>query len=172
MQLHTLPYTRAVLSHKTDTMKRLIHYSGLLLLIISFQACNLSEKNRMYGEGDTALQNSYWILLSLQDQQFKDSPETHTAYIRFEEGGNRLTGFTGCNRLMGSYSAAEGIIQFSDLSSTRAMCPIIEQETQLLDVLEKADTYRIAGEVLTLFYQNQAVATFRAGSEPNLPELP
>lgn len=153
-------------------MKKLIHYSWLLLLLLGLQACNLSEKNRMYGEGDTALQNSYWILLSLQGQQFKDDPETNTAYIRFEEGGNRLTGFTGCNRLMGNYSATEGIIQLSDLSSSRVMCPIIEQERLLLDVLEKADTYRIAGEVLTLFHQNQAVATFRAGSEPNLTEMP
>ncbi len=154
-------------------MKKPVHYSWLLLLLLlGTQACNLSEKNRMYGEGDTALQNSYWILLSLQGQELKDEPETHTAYIRFEEGGNRLRGFTGCNRLMGNYQANEGIVQFSDISTTRAMCPIIEQENLLLEVLEKADTYRISGEVLTLFHQNRAVATFRAGAEPNLPEVP
>lgn len=144
----------------------------LLLFLAGVQACNISEKNRMYGQGDTALQSSYWILFSLQDQQFKDNPETNTAYIRFEEGGNKLRGFTGCNRLMGNYSAAEGAIQLSGLSSTRAMCPIIEQEELLLEVLKKADSYRIAGEVLTLFHQNEAVATFRAGNEPPMPETP
>ncbi|PVY42846.1 META domain-containing protein [Pontibacter virosus] len=152
-------------------MKNILYASWLLLLFVCLSACNLSEKNRQYGvEGDTELQNSYWILLSLQDQQFEDNPETSTAYIRFEADDNELRGYTGCNRLMGRYSLNNGSLQLTNLGTTRAMCPIIEQENLLMAVLEKADSYRIAGDVLTLFHQKKAVATFRAGSEPNMPE--
>lgn len=152
-------------------MKKILHYSSLGLLLILLSACNLSEKNRQYGEGDTALQNSYWILLSLQDQQFQDDPETRTAYIRFEAEDSDLTGFTGCNRLRGKYSLRNGSLQLTQLSTSRAMCPIIEQENMMVAMLKKADSYRISGEVLTLFYQNRAVATFRAGAEPTLPDI-
>lgn len=148
----------------------MLRYGWLLPLFLYLSACNLSEKSRQYGEGDTELQNSYWILLSLQDQQFEDNPETRTAYIRFEAADNELTGYTGCNRLMGRYNLQNGSLQLTNLGTTRAMCPIIEQENLLVAVLEKADTYKISGDVLTLFHQNTAVATFRAGAEPNMPE--
>ncbi|PKV63051.1 META domain-containing protein [Pontibacter ramchanderi] len=153
-------------------MKNILHTTLFLLVLICLGACNLSKKNRQYGvEGDTELQSSYWVLLSLQDQQFKDNPETQTAYIRFEVDGNELTGFTGCNRLMGRYSLNNGSLQLTNLATTRAMCPIIEQENLLMAVLEKADSYEIAGDVLTLFHQKTAVATFRTSSEPNLPTM-
>ncbi|MBF8962724.1 META domain-containing protein [Pontibacter sp. FD36] len=156
-----------------DTMKNMVRTSWLLLLLLCLNACNLSEKNRQYGvEGDTELKSSYWILLSLQDQQFQDNPENRTAYIRFEAGENELKGYTGCNRLMGRYSVNNGSLKLTNLGTTRAMCPIIEQENLLMAVLEKADSYRIAGEILTLFYQNRAIATFRAGAEPNMPPNP
>lgn len=153
-------------------MYYILRLSVLLLLPVLITACNLSEKNRQYGgEGDTALQNSYWILLSLEDEEFQDNPETRTAYIRFEEGGDDLTGFTGCNRLMGNYRLDNGAMQLTSLSASRAMCPIIEQENKLMDILGKTDSYRISGEVLTLYSNNEAVATFRAGAEPTMPDI-
>ncbi|GGG20586.1 META domain-containing protein [Pontibacter amylolyticus] len=153
-------------------MKKILRYSWLLLLFLFLSACNLSEKNRRYGvEGDTELKSSYWILLSLQDQQFEDNPENQTAYIRFEAGENELTGFTGCNRLMGRYSLSNGSLQLTNLATTRAMCPIIEQENLLMAVLKTVDSYEIAGDVLTLFHQKTAVATFKTGSEPNMPDV-
>lgn len=153
-------------------MEKILRSSWLLLLFVSLTACNLSEKNRRYGvEGDTELQSSYWILLSLQDQQFEDNPENQTAYIRFESDNNELTGFTGCNRLTGRYSLTNGSLQLTNLATTRAMCPIIEQENLLMAVLKKVDSYEIAGDVLTLFHQKTAVATFRTSSEPNMPEV-
>ncbi|MDO6390422.1 META domain-containing protein [Pontibacter sp. BT731] len=154
-------------------MEKILRSSWLLLLFVSLTACNLSEKkNRRYGvEGDTELQSSYWILLSLQDQQFEDNPENQTAYIRFESDNNELTGFTGCNRLTGRYSLTDGSLQLTNLATTRAMCPIIEQENLLMAVLKKVDSYEIAGDVLTLFHQKTAVATFRTSSEPNMPEV-
>jgi heat shock protein HslJ len=146
-------------------------YLFLILFLLSSCGGRLREKNRQYRQGDTVLQASYWMLLSLQDQQFEDNPEARTAFIRFEEGRDDLRGFTGCNRISGKYQASNGSLMLSNLSTTRVMCPIIEQENMLMAILEKADSYRIAGDVLTLFYQNKAVATFRAGAEPIIPDV-
>jgi heat shock protein HslJ len=146
-------------------------YIFLILFLLCSCGSRLREKNRQYGQGDTVLQASYWMLLSLYDQPFQDVPETKTAFIRFEEGGDDLLGYTGCNRIMGKYQASNGSLQLTNLGTTRVMCPIIEQENMLMAILERADSYRIAGDVLTLFYQNKALATFRAGAEPTIPDV-
>jgi heat shock protein HslJ len=153
-------------------MKQISLSFCIFLILFLLGSCGtLREKNRQYGQGDAVLQASYWMLLSLQDQQFEDEPEARTAFIRFEEGRDDLRGFTGCNRISGKYQASNGSLRLTDLGTTRAMCPIIEQENMLMAILKKADSYRIAGEVLTLFYQNKAVATFRAGAEPTIPDM-
>lgn len=149
-------------------MKHILRYTYLLLLPLLFGACTLQQKNRQYSEGVSVLQSSYWMLLSLSGQQMQDNPESYTAYIRFEEGGDDLTGYTGCNRLTGRYQMQNSTLQLTNLSTSRAMCPIIEQENFLMAILEKVDSYSIAGEILTLYHKRTAVATFRAGSEPGI----
>jgi heat shock protein HslJ len=147
-------------------MKYILRFITIFMVPLLLGACAMQERNRQYGEGDSVLQNSYWMLLSLPGQQMEDNPESYTAYIRFNESDNDLTGFTGCNRLRGTYQVSSNSLKLTNLSTSRAMCPIIEQENFLMAILEKVDAYRIAGEILTLFYKNKAVATFRAGSEP------
>lgn len=151
-------------------MKHLLPFFYILFLPLLLSACVLREKNQQYGTGDPVLQGSYWMLLSLPGQELQDNPDTHTAYIRFEEGSDELKGYTGCNRLSGRYRLRNGSLQLSNLSTTRAMCPIIEQENFMMAMLEQVDGYEIAGDVLTLFHQKKAVATFRAGIEPVMPD--
>ncbi|MBD1397123.1 META domain-containing protein [Pontibacter sp. JH31] len=151
-------------------MKQTIHLTYFLILSILLGSCTMSQKNRQYAEGVSELQGSYWMLLSLQGQELQDNPESNTAYLRFEEGSDELKGFTGCNRLMGRYSLSNDNLQLTNLGSTRAMCPIIEQENYLMAILQKVDAFKISGDVLTLFHKNTAVATFRAGAPPMSPD--
>ncbi|MDX5417866.1 MAG: META domain-containing protein [Hymenobacteraceae bacterium] len=151
-------------------MKHNLLFTYLLILSLLMLSCTMSQKNRQYSEGVSELQGSYWMLLSLQGQELQDNPKSNTAYIRFEEGSDELKGYTGCNRLMGKYSLSNNSLQLTNLSSTRAMCPIIEQENFMMAILEKVDAYKISGDVLTLFHRNTAVATFRAGVPPMQPD--
>lgn len=156
-------------SHQTKPsccMKHILRFSYLLILPILLVSCTMSQRNRQFTEGVSTIQGSYWMLLSLQGQELQDNPETNAAYIRFEEGSDELKGYTGCNRLMGKYTHSNNSLQLTNLSITRAMCPIIEQENFMMAILEKVDAYKISGDVLTLFHKNTAVATFRAGAPP------
>lgn len=93
---------------------------------------------------------------------------TQTAFIRFEEGKTRVHGFTGCNRFFGRYEAGEQSLKLSSLGSTRMACPNMDQENKLMDVLSRVDSYRIAGDVLTLYTGDTAVATFMSGTEESI----
>jgi len=155
------------------TFKALMMKYGLrnilfLFLLLAIGSCTISQRNRQFAEGVPGLQGSYWMLVSLQGQDLKVIPETNTAYIRFEEGSDELRGYAGCNRLQGRYQGNDSTLHLTNLSTTRMMCPYMEQETSMMSILEKVDSYVIAGEVLTLFHNKQAVATFKAGGDPAL----
>lgn len=157
-----------ITTSKTLIMKYDLPSILFLFLFLAFGACTISQRNRQFAEGVPDLQGSYWMLVSLQGQDLKDIPETNTAYIRFEEGSDELRGYAGCNRLQGRYQANDSTLHLTNLSTTRMMCPYMEQENSMMAILEKVNSYVIAGEVLTLFHDKKAVATFKAGGDPAL----
>ncbi len=78
-------------------------------------------------------------------------PDEAGAFVRFEASG-RLTGNSGCNRFMGSYTLAGDTIEISPLAATRMMCPepLIEHERLLFEALEQARTFSRDGTELSL----------------------
>lgn len=112
------------------------------------------------------IQDSYWMLISLEGEDVQLPSDTRTAYIRFEEGKDDVKGFTGCNDFFGKYELNGENLQISDLGSTRAMCPVIEQEKKFMAILERVGSYSISDYLLTLYDKNgTAIATFRAGND-------
>ncbi|WP_299757917.1 META domain-containing protein [uncultured Pontibacter sp.] len=145
-------------------LMRLLPALGLLLCLAS--ACTVQNKNQA-AENDSIL-DAYWTLLSLEGQDVQRPQNTQTAFIRFEEGKTRVHGFTGCNRFFGRYEAGEQSLKLSSLGSTRMACPSMDQENKLMDVLSRVDSYRIAGDVLTLYTGDTAVATFMSGTKESI----
>jgi len=122
------------------------------------------QKQSEAAESDSIL-GAYWVLYSLEGQDVQRPQNTQTAYVRFEEGKTRVIGFTGCNRFSGKYKLSGQKLTMSNLSSSRMACPEIDQENKMLDLLGQVDSYRVAGDLLTLYAGETAVATFRAGNE-------
>ncbi|MFD3001674.1 META domain-containing protein [Pontibacter toksunensis] len=133
-----------------------------LLLLFLCNSCTL-KKSTLTTETEI-IQDAYWLLVSLEGQDVQAPKDTRTAYIRFEEKENDFSGFTGCNRLNGHYTLTEQRLQLSDISTTRMACASMLMENKMLEVLGRVDSYRIAGDVLTLYAGEQAVATFMTGN--------
>ncbi|WP_162054323.1 META domain-containing protein [Pontibacter pamirensis] len=134
---------------------------ALLLLLLS-SSCTL-QNNTLSTQTET-IQDAYWILVSLEGQNVQASKDTRTAYIRFEEKDDDVTGYTGCNRISGSYTLTDERLQLSELSTTRMTCADMQLENKMLEVLSRVNTYRVAGDVLTLYDGDKAVATFMTGN--------
>ena len=64
----------------------------------------------------------------------------------------KVTGSSGCNRLMGSATIAGASIAFGAVATTRMACPepVMAQERDFLDALAAARTFRIEGGYLSL----------------------
>ncbi|MBB6612434.1 META domain-containing protein [Pontibacter sp. Tf4] len=146
---------------------RLGYFWGILLLITVIAGCKTIRPAEP-AAGDETIVDAYWMLLSLEGQSPQAPNNTREAYIRLQETENDLKGNTGCNTIFGKYELSGKSVRFRNIGATRMMCPDMEQETKFLQMLERVDSFEVAGEILTLFAGSEAVATFRSGNPENL----
>ena len=88
------------------------------------------------------------------------------AYIRFSEEG-RIAGNSSCNQFTGAYDLHAGSIKFSNLASTKKMCPpaLMEQENRFLATLQRVEKFQFLKGLLVLFDENNETL-FRASPRP------
>ena len=67
-----------------------------------------------------ALAHTEWRVAELEGEKLKDGDSAPV--LAFAEDG-RISGFAGCNRLMGRYESDESTLKFSAIGLTRMACP-------------------------------------------------
>ncbi|WP_187262993.1 META domain-containing protein [Pontibacter beigongshangensis] len=134
----------------------------LMILGIIFMAGCTIRNTSVAGEQNTLLDTD-WVLLSFAENEVPATPKTNTSFIHFDSENDKVKGFAGCNRFFGTYTLKGERLSLHSLGSTRMACPDIEVENYLMKVFETVTSYKIAGELLTLYSKNTAVAIFRAG---------
>lgn len=114
-----------------------------------------------------------WTLVGWGDPDALTPPLPETE-ITAQFEGDRLSGSTGCNNYVTTYTAMAGTLSLNDIATTLRLCtdPIDEQEQALLTALSGADSYDVTGDRLTLNYttdDGDGVLVFeRAGAIPGL----
>jgi heat shock protein HslJ len=93
----------------------------------------------------------HWNLIELGGQLVTPAPGTTPPTVMFSREGARISGFAGCNRFMGRCEFQAGNrLRFSQVAATKMACLDMTLETGFLQVLNTADSYNLAGRVLTL----------------------
>ncbi len=72
--------------------------------------------------------------------------------IEFDNDGRSFGGTTGCNLYFGEYTLGTGTIQFGGIGRTEMACeePLMAQESNVIQVLERASVYNVVEGVLTI----------------------
>lgn len=103
-----------------------------------------------------------WQLVSLNgevanvEDYSKELPE-----LNFEAFAQKVSGYSGCNRLTGSYQADEtGLLKFSPLATTRMMCMSKNKEGAFLSALSGVSSYKFDSDHLLLLKGDEVVAEF------------
>jgi copper homeostasis protein (lipoprotein) len=97
------------------------------------------------------LENTYWKLVWLFNEPVILDASDKEPYITLMPQGNRVQGFTGCNRLMGGYELKEENLKFRHMASTRMACQKgMKLEASLIQALESTVKWKIEGEHLDL----------------------
>lgn len=104
-----------------------------------------------------------WVLESLLGVPAGDTdyPEG-LPMLEINAAGQSYTGFTGCNRMMGSFFWEPGTLRFGPVATTRMACPDLgDREQEFLSALAACTTYAIGENRLRLSNPDREMLVFR-----------
>lgn len=132
-------------------------------LILSADKC--SGPSASTGHADT-ITSGKWTLQTLGGKEF-DLPEGVDApYLQLDSAMQRISGFGGCNRLMGGITIHGDSISFPMMGSTKMYCENTQAlEGNFLKALGNTSTFRVKGDRLSFFGHGQEQAVLRLESK-------
>lgn len=100
---------------------------------------------------DTSILDFKWKLVELQGEEIEYSNPELEIYFSFDVENNKISGYSGCNRFMGTYLISGfDRIKFEQLLSTKKACPEMPLENEFMFMLNQVDNYSILGGTLSL----------------------
>jgi heat shock protein HslJ len=97
------------------------------------------------------LLNNYWKLTRLGDQVITTPQETREVHFVLHSENQRVTGFSGCNSLMGSYVLDGNELKFDQVGGTLMACTgDMALEREFLAMFGDVSRWQIEGETLEL----------------------
>lgn len=116
-------------------------------------------------QNQATIENTKWIITKLDGADVTNGEQDReNIYFILDPDGNRINGFSGCNRFMGTYKIENGTqITFSQLGSTRMACPGAKiNESDVLNIFNSADNFTIVnGELALNKGKRSPLATFK-----------
>lgn len=111
----------------------------------------------------TSLTGTHWQLIYIDDRNWSEITDT-MAYLHLKRD-KTFDGFSGCNRITGSYLLKSDVLLINRTGTSRKACPNgMEGENLLISILDDIESYRITENILELIDQNeQVLAKFLAG---------
>lgn len=135
-------------------MKKILLVALVATLIASCCPCKKYQKK--YGK---PLTETNWVMVQLDGRSFSAGEGYALKFAK----DNKVSGVGDCNRIMGIYTENnDGVMKFSQMASTRMMCPNQEGEMNFLKMLETIDSYKLDGKLLMLFANGEMLSVFEA----------
>ena len=110
-----------------------------------------------------SLENTYWKLTRLRDSAISTSPKNEPHLILDSET-RQVSGSSGCNRLVGSYTLEGDHLSFGHTAGTMMAClEGMDTEKAFLQALQQVNSWKITGQHLELFdTDGKQIAGFEA----------
>lgn len=140
-------------------MKTLFHALTATLLVALFVGCcSCRSKQR---KEVRPLVGTEWQLIQLGGEKITPEADQYTLQLLAKE--QQLAGQGACNLLTGRYDEGEQrALRFTQLASTRMLCPDADTETRYFAALESVTHYDHDGAMLLLFSNSDLVAVLQA----------
>ena len=111
----------------------------------------------------TPLTGTHWKLVEMGGMPAVAGEGANEASLELNSDG-KLSGSSGCNRLVGTYKAGKNSLRFKPAGLTKMACPdrLMKQEEGFLEVLRQTRSYQITGDALELRDNKDVLARFQA----------
>ena len=92
--------------------------------------------------------NGEWNIIEINGSKVTSGESRTLPFIAFDTATGRVSGSSGCNRMMGSFdvNAKPGSLELGAMGSTRMMCPDMTTERNVLSALAQVKGYKKAGK--------------------------
>ena len=92
--------------------------------------------------------NGEWNIIEVNGSKIALGESRTLPFIAFDTATGRVSGNSGCNRMMGSFdvNAKPGSLELTGMASTRMMCPDMATEKNVLSALAQVKGYKKAGK--------------------------
>jgi heat shock protein HslJ len=150
---------------------RAVHVLLLLVAGVGLTSCRSSPWGDAAPGVRSELAGGVWRLTHLGDEAVAHPPERRP-YLEFEAETNRISGFTGCNRMFGEFDAEEGGLSFGAIGMTKMACmDTMDLERSFLEVLEATASWRVDDGGLELHDAvRKVIARFERVAKPEKVE--
>ncbi len=126
------PYT-VIINHKNKETKKFMDLKGCGEYLVDY---------RLHG---------HWVLETLNGNKINQADfNKNFPSLEINRNNPTFTGFAGCNRMHGSLFFEKGLLQFTDITTTRMLCESTNKEAEFLLDLKKMSTYKVENNRLTL----------------------
>lgn len=111
----------------------------------------------------TSLTGTHWQPIEIQGRRWSEMTD-RAAHLLLKQDKS-MEGFSGCNKISGTFLVKGDVLLINREPLTRIACPgSMEGENRLISVLDDVESYRIEEDILELIDQNdQVLAKFLAG---------
>jgi len=112
-----------------------------------------------------SLFNTTWRLIEVGGKPVILTKGQKEPFVILEIKGNRMHGFSGCNRFFGTYLIKGEIFVFNKMAATRMACMKgLSLEDAFLEAMRKTEAYRLQGGILELRDRDEHIlARLQAG---------
>ena len=133
---------------------------SLLFTALALTAC--ATATRAPTAASSSIAGRHWALVEVDGHPITPGP--HEAYMVLDAGANRYSASGGCNGLSGAFQLLPGDhIHFSQGMHTMMACQTgMDTEGAFSRALERADSYAVDGDMLTLGANGTPLARFQA----------
>jgi heat shock protein HslJ len=111
-----------------------------------------------------SLIDTQWKLAQLGEEIVTNPPGARAIHLVLQSQNQRVTGFAGCNLMMGRYVLSGDELKFDDMGGTKMFCEgRMEIEQRYLAMFDNVARWKITGNTLALLdADGKSVATFEA----------
>ncbi|MEO8665147.1 MAG: META domain-containing protein [Ignavibacteria bacterium] len=140
-----------------------MHIKIIPFLFLAFTIISCSSSNEKPAVPNTSLENTRWVLRSLNELKVFTPESGKEAFITLMSSENRARGNAGCNTFFGTYTVTKNQIKFGPIARTEMYCEQqMQTENNFVKALESANKFKIRGDKLYLYDSIQLLATFEA----------
>jgi heat shock protein HslJ len=140
----------------------------VIFTVLALSACANDQAAPTPGSATAStaqLLNTYWKLTQLGEQIVATPQGAREIHLVLQSENQRVTGFSGCNTMAGSYVLEGDKLRFDRMAGTMMACagPGMELEQKFLAIFAQAARWEISGESLRLLDENgRTLATFES----------